>query len=240
MDMYFLIFIVVLFSVVQSIFGVGLLLFGTPTLLLFGYSYGETLWILLPSSVAISAVQIIGSYDLVRAKREVYFFTIPALVAGLMFIMTSDELIDIGKIVGGTLLFVGMVRLSSNLQGLMKIFIKTNIGLYYLIMGGVHGISNMGGGPLSVLMTTVHSDKDSIRTNIAYVYLIFGISQLTVLFFLSSHVFQLVDVWFSVIALSAYFLVGRVWAQSIDVERFHSLITVLILIYGAVPFLGLK
>ena len=39
-------FVIFLFSGVQSIFGVGLLLFGTPTLLLLGYPYADTLWIL--------------------------------------------------------------------------------------------------------------------------------------------------------------------------------------------------
>ena len=52
------IFIVLIFSIVQSIFGVGLLLFGTPTLLLLGVGYEQVLWILLPSSITISLYQV--------------------------------------------------------------------------------------------------------------------------------------------------------------------------------------
>jgi len=55
-----LIIVIVVFSFIQSIFGIGLLLFGTPTLLLFGYSYSETLWILLPCSIVISLIQTIN------------------------------------------------------------------------------------------------------------------------------------------------------------------------------------
>ena len=54
---YELVAAVLAFSVVQSVFGVGLLVFGTPTLLLAGYSFEETLAYLLPCSMAISALQ---------------------------------------------------------------------------------------------------------------------------------------------------------------------------------------
>ena len=55
-----------LFSLIQSIFGVGLLLLGTPTFLLLGYNYFEVLNILLPYSILISVLQIIfnkGQYQ---------------------------------------------------------------------------------------------------------------------------------------------------------------------------------
>ena len=45
----------------QSIFGVGLLLFGTPTFLLLNYNFLDTLNILLPISVSISFLQLIYS-----------------------------------------------------------------------------------------------------------------------------------------------------------------------------------
>lgn len=56
MELY-LILIIALFSIIQSIFGMGLLVFGTPTLLLMGYPFGEVLSILLPPSLTISAIQ---------------------------------------------------------------------------------------------------------------------------------------------------------------------------------------
>ena len=52
-----------LFSLIQSIFGVGLLLLGTPTFLLLGYNYFEVLNILLPYSILISVLQIIFNKD---------------------------------------------------------------------------------------------------------------------------------------------------------------------------------
>ena len=49
-----------LFAILQSIFGIGILFFGTPTLLLLGFPFAETLSVLLPASLAVSAFQVMG------------------------------------------------------------------------------------------------------------------------------------------------------------------------------------
>jgi len=72
-EQYIVFIIILVFSIVQSIFGVGLLLFGTPTFLLLGYSYTETLWLLLPCSVTISLIQVITEYKLIQAKKRVFY-----------------------------------------------------------------------------------------------------------------------------------------------------------------------
>ena len=59
---------IIITSAIQSIFGVGVLLFGTPLLLLFGYSFFECLLIVLPVSVSINIVQIINDYRLIDYK----------------------------------------------------------------------------------------------------------------------------------------------------------------------------
>ena len=69
-EIYYLVTIIAVFSVIQSIFGVGILLFGTPTLLLLEYSYSETLWLLLPCSVVISLIQVVNDYKLIEAKKK--------------------------------------------------------------------------------------------------------------------------------------------------------------------------
>ena len=54
--------IIILFLIVfQSIFGIGLLVFGTPTLMILGYQYSDILSVLLPISCSISLIQIINA-----------------------------------------------------------------------------------------------------------------------------------------------------------------------------------
>jgi len=231
-ELYFILIVIFVFSLVQSIFGVGLLLFGTPTLLFAGYSYGDSLWILLPPSVAISVIQLVNNYKFIYFKREIYILTIPALVTCLVFILVYEQAIDIKQVVGVGLLFVGVVRMSSRLRVVMENIIANNDKIYYLIMGAIHGLSNMGGGPLSVLMTAMYDDKYSIQTNIAHVYFIFGVSQLVVLTILSNSSFEYANFLFVIIALSVYFFVGRGLTHKIRDSSFNLIISVLVIAYG--------
>ena len=145
-EIYYLVIIIAVFSVVQSIFGVGLLLFGTPTLLLLEYSYSETLWVLLPCSVTISLIQVINDYKLIEAKKRAIYLVIPTLVLSLSLTVTYADGINITRIVGILLLLIGVIRFSSKLQALLASMVKKHIHMYYIIIGVVHGISNMGGG----------------------------------------------------------------------------------------------
>ena len=67
------IFIIIAFAIVQSIFGMGLLVFGTPTFLLLGYSFGEVLNLLVPASVAISALQLSAASNKIDREIVKYF-----------------------------------------------------------------------------------------------------------------------------------------------------------------------
>lgn len=71
-----IILIIVANSILQSLFGVGVLLFGTPILLLFGYTFFEILQILLPVSISINLMQIIKDYKNINYEvfRHVLFF----------------------------------------------------------------------------------------------------------------------------------------------------------------------
>ena len=164
-EIYYLVIIIAVFSIVQSIFGVGLLLFGTPTLLLLEYSYSETLWLLLPCSVTISLIQVVNDYKLIEAKKRAVYLVIPTLVLGLALVVTYENGINLTRIVGVLLLLIGVIRFSGKLQALLGLMVKKHIQIYYVIIGVVHGISNMGGGPLSILMSTIYSKKEIIRSS---------------------------------------------------------------------------
>ena len=73
---------ILLTAVVQSIFGVGMLLFGTPILLLLGYSFVDALGIVLPISIAISLLQVIKHVDYVDTAfyKNVLRYSIPVVI----------------------------------------------------------------------------------------------------------------------------------------------------------------
>ena len=226
---------VILFSIIQSIFGVGLLLFGTPTLLLLGFDFDQTLWMLLPSSIFISLYQIIGRFHLVDFNKEVYVYTLPPLVAGLIFVVTFSEYINIKILVGFFLLFVSILRISKKMNMILKKIIKKYIRSYCFLMGLIHGVSNMGGGFLAVLMSSTYDLKNSIRVNIAFVYLIFGISQLIALSFISPHDFLTENIYLVVVSSCTYFI-SRNFIKVIHHDIYQTFITYLILIYAILTF----
>ena len=49
--------IIIFLIFIQSIFGVGLLIFGTPSFLILGYDFANTINILMPISITISILQ---------------------------------------------------------------------------------------------------------------------------------------------------------------------------------------
>ena len=64
----------------QSIFGVGLLLFGTPAFLMLDYSFISTLMTILPVSITISFFQIINKKNLNKDQmREFNLQSLPFL-----------------------------------------------------------------------------------------------------------------------------------------------------------------
>lgn len=104
---------VVATSVVQSIFGVGVLLFGTPLLLLFGYGFVDALGVLLPISIAINSLQILKHYQYIDTKfyKNVLVYSIPFVVLFLSIVTTAR--INISLLIGGLLIFVALKNFST-------------------------------------------------------------------------------------------------------------------------------
>ena len=231
-EIYYLIIVIILFSTIQSIFGVGLLLFGTPTLLLSGYSYSETLWLLLPCSVVISLIQVVGEYELIQAKKKAVYLIIPVLVLSLTLVLVYDSTLNITKIVGSMLLMIGSVKFSSKLQIFLRFIIKNHLQVYYIMIGAVHGVSNMGGGPLSILMSNVYSTKERIRANIAFIYLILAMFQIFILYIISKNDFQNRTFILILVSLVTYLFVNKFISKKINNKRYLVLLNTIVLIYG--------
>jgi uncharacterized membrane protein YfcA len=97
----------------------------------------------------------------------------------------------------------------------------------------------MGGGPLTILMSSLHKSKVAIRTNIAFVYLFFGISQIIILVIFRIKSFDSSYFILPLIAIASYLLIGRNLSARIDDKRYQTFITVIIIIYGLLAFIDI-
>ena len=238
MEFYQLVFIVILFSSIQSIIGIGLLLFGTPTLLLAGYSYPETLWILLPASCSLSLMQIFEGRALIESRRDVYIFTLPALFISLILVMQFDFVFDIKKIVGIFLLAIVLIRFLNFSTSYTKTILKSYKKLSFIFIGLVHGFSNLGGGPLSVVMSGIFQDKKKINVNIAFTYFLLASSQLTILSIYQANIFSFTYLFFVPIALFMNIVLNKISRFNISNDVFKVFLNVIIFLFGFLCLIG--
>lgn len=229
--------IILILSIVQSVVGVGLLLFGTPTLLILGFSYTETIAMLVPASICISLLQIHGNFNLIRTKKAVVIFTLPMVLISLTALIFFEFTIDIKKIVGSMLILFGLIRVFSLLKSFLQKVVISNRYFFCLIMGFVHGISNMGGGLLVLFMDSMFKTKDEIRINVAFGYLLFGIVQISVLAIFSFESFSIMSIVLPLIAIITYYFIGRRLGDKVNDHIYQHFVTFFVFIYGFLSFI---
>lgn len=167
-------------SLIQSIFGVGVLLFGTPILLALGYDFIKTITILLPISLTINLIQIFKDYkkiDIVFYKK-IILYTIPFIVI-FLFIVTKSN-INIGLFIGIFLLFVATKDYSLYLKKFIESLTKHE-RLYLVFMGIIHGATNLGGSLLTAIIYYKKHEKSVIRATVAASYATFATFQIATL-----------------------------------------------------------
>jgi hypothetical protein len=167
-------------AIVQSIFGTGVLLFGTPILLIFGYNFQIALIILLPTSVLINFFQLKTGFGQIDFKfyKRLFLFSIPLIV---LFLYVSNSIsINIHLFIGVFLILLSLKENIVYIQNLIKLLIQYE-PLYLIFMGMIHGLTNLGGALLSVIVFNNNLTKESKRATIAISYLTFAIFQIMTL-----------------------------------------------------------
>jgi hypothetical protein len=232
--LYFLVIIV--FAVIQSVFGMGILVFGTPTLILLGYDFSDVLGLLLPSSVFISFTQMYTAKTLSFTGREKSNMVIcaVAVVALLSLILTVSLKINIDVLIGIILIFSAAVRLSPKFRTAVNQGLFSNQRGFVLLMGAVHGLTNMGGALLTLYSTSTQSEKVGIRTSVSRYYLMFGLIQLATLAILRPQALSLLGLEAAPLALFIYWAVGNLLFRRASAPFYERLLTVFIAVYGIV------
>lgn len=172
--------IIIVTSFIQSLFGVGVLLFGTPLLLLVGYDFIDAIVILLPISVSINLIQIAKDYRKVDLDfyKKILLYTIPFVII-FLFIVTKVQ-ISIGFVIGLFLLFVAIKDYSPKVDKAIKFSLKYE-KVYFSVMGIIHGLTNLGGSLLTAIAHSKGYEKDITRVTIAISYATFAIFQILTL-----------------------------------------------------------
>ena len=225
------IIIIIVLSVFQSIFGIGLLVIGTPIFLQLGYDFFSVLNILLPFSIVISFLQFItdksNNFDF---KKNFFYISVPFLIISLLILKYFYNEIDIITTVAIVMIVFSLINIL-----ILKHYFKFRINkslmkLCLAVLGILHGFTNLGGSLLTLISSNISKDKIEIRSNISFGYLIFGIIQLSFVM-LYANSFALNNTVYLLIPVIAFLFSQKLY-QAASSMTFSLLLNAFILIYG--------
>ena len=229
-------FILITFLVmIQSILGIGVLVLGTPTLLLLEFSMLDTMNYLLPISITTSLLNLIiikikkNSFNFVVIKLNFFFIIcIPFVFIGLIILKNLHNFINFDFLVSFTIILTLFLRkkLSIFLKNLSPKLNK----LILMIIGIIHGITNSGGTLLSIVLISSNKTKKKSRNEITLFYFFLALMQY-ILFYLmfglslNIHNYNLVIVY-----IVAGVVIGNILFNLVGEYLFQKMIYVLALI----------
>lgn len=222
--------VVIVTSIIQSLFGVGVLLFGTPLLLLLGYPFMESLLILLPISASINILQIIKDYKSIEITiyKNILLITVPFIVVSLF--MISKIKVDINIMVGFLLLFISIKNHIQLLNNIFEKLLSYN-KVFYSTMGIVHGLTNLGGAFLTAKIFHTKLNKYEKRATTAVSYLTFALFQIITIMLLDVK-YNVENLWYVLIGITTYIVIHQVFFHKINDNKYDGLFSIFLFLSG--------
>lgn len=181
----------------QSTVGVGVLVLGTPFLLILNYDMLQIFLILLPISILTSLTNLIllkfksKKIKLIKRENIIKFFTIciPSIFVGMVIFKYLQNVLNFKFLVSIVIIFsILLVSLKKKIKFKTNFFKKTILS----VTGIIHGLTNSGGTLISLTLAS-NNEKDFARYSITYFYLILAFFQylVTIIIFQNSYFFFL-------------------------------------------------
>ncbi len=234
LENYFVLLYLCLIIALQSCVGVGVLVLGTPFLLILGYTIVEIFFLLLPLSMLTSLINLIiiksSSKDLDLASfRELNKFLIacvPSIIIGLFILKYFQNYINFKILVSLVIIFSVLLLTIKN-----KITFKINFFRISIlsIVGVIHGLTNSGGTLMSLILSD-NKQKLNARYSITFFYFLLALIQyfITIIIFQSSIILP-INFNFLLILILGIFL-GNILINFLSQQKYKLLINFLALV----------
>ena len=145
--------------------------FGTPTLILLGYSFEDTLAVVLPASISVSFLQLIrGSLPQAPWRGGFAVWCLVPMTTILGASLWWRIQFELEFVIASTLFLYVLIRVSPRLHGVLQHSVQNRKRSWLAIIGIIHGLSNLGGGLLAIFSANSFGDKLTIRNYIAFCY----------------------------------------------------------------------
>lgn len=218
--MFLTITVLCFFAVVQSVYGVGLLIFGTPYLILNNTGFDEALGILLPSSFLISIHQVLVHRNVVIEESKSLLPIMVGLPLGLIFALEFGHGANIMPILGLALLSAAFIRSNRQASKYLAKAFKANKSKFHFLNSLIHGASNLGGALLPLYSSSVYGEKiQALKCTSVFYSLYSGIQILVLVILKKSEVFY-GGIMFMPFCLFLYWVAGRHAIKVVSQELF--------------------
>ena len=214
-------FIIFFTSIIQSIFGTGVLLFGTPALLLIGYNFEHTLLILLPTSIFINLFQIKNDYKDIDKNfyKNLILYSLPFIFLTLYF--SQLAVFNANFLVGGFLIIISLQFTIKKINKMLKWLVNFEKS-YLVIMGIIHGLTNLGGSLLTGAVLSKNLSKKRKRATIAISYFSMALIQIATLTTLinTKALFDAVYLIYWLSGLFIFFIIEKYFYHSVNEKMY--------------------
>lgn len=216
--------------------GVGVLVIGTPLMLLLGYNFIFILSILLPISILTSLLNIIWIKYSNKSHSFKYknivlknFFLIctPSMFIGFFLLKIFQNEINFGIIVSLIIIFSLLVKI--NFQNEFKKISKKLYKWLISLLGIIHGLTNSG-GTILLLMSSIINQKEEKRYIISIFYFLLASIQYLIFLILFKTNLNINLLTKILIIIPLGVLLGNVLFKKINEQIFSNLINFIIII----------
>ena len=187
----------------------------------------------MPISLLINLSQIAKDHKSVDIAfyKKIIVYTIPFIV--IFLTVLNETKINIGLLISVLLLLVAAKDFSARVNNLVNLVVRHERS-YFILMGIVHGLTNLGGPLLTVAVHSKGYEKRTARATVAASYATFATFQLVTLFFSNLDM----DIKLSTIALSMavgltmFIVTEKIVYANIDAENYRRLFAAFIFLSG--------
>ena len=164
----------------QSIIGVGVLVLGTPFLLILKFNIIEIFFILLPISIITSLLNLLiinfSNKSLDKSTyaefKKFFVICIPSIFIGLIILKLLNNYLNFKLLVAFVIFFsITLIILKDKIKFRINFFRISILS----IVGVIHGLTNSGGTLMSLALSA-NNEKNYARLNTSFFYLVLELS----------------------------------------------------------------
>ena len=220
--------LILLLTIFQSIIGVGILVLGTPILLLVNFDIIDIISILLPISILTSFINLIfikKDNNLLKKdniKKIFFIFCLPGILIGTFLLKNFQNYFNFNLLIGVFVIISVIIKIKFS-KNLYKFLSEKNKKILLSFLGILQGITNSGGTLLSLLVTSFNNDeKDLSRYQITYLYFFIALTQYVFVHFLFKDLYIFKYYWIIIVLLGVF--IGNILVRFINKMMFMYLV----------------